>query len=69
VLGLALVISTYIACDAFLFSKGYDSFFFHAKSAEEKEIQKYNLAILRKKAGYTSQEEESSSNTIPKAKK
>ena len=41
ILGLFLFLSVYVACDAWLFSKGYNTAFFEHKTKEEKEIRLY----------------------------
>jgi hypothetical protein len=41
--GFWIFMSVLLACDTYLFSKGYDSMFWVAKTAEEKQIREQTI--------------------------
>lgn len=50
-LGLCLLIAVVYACDTWLFSRGYETFWHKHKTPEEKELQQLQIAKLRKESG------------------
>jgi len=49
--GFWIFLSVCVAVDAWLFAKGYDSFFFEAKTPEEKKLREAAIAQQVAKAG------------------
>ena len=49
-LGLCIIFATFIVCDTWLFSQGYNAWFHIRKTQEEKDIQKYKLLKLQSEA-------------------
>jgi hypothetical protein len=47
-LGFCILTSVFVACDAYLFSQGYNTLFFKHKTDEEKRIRE---AIIKKMEG------------------
>jgi hypothetical protein len=45
--GFWIFAAVFIACDCWVFSQGYDSFFQYHKTAPEKEIQRLKIEALR----------------------
>lgn len=49
-LGFWIFAAVLVGCDHWIFSQGYDSLFQSHKTAEEKELQRLKIELLRKRA-------------------